>query len=171
MSVLSAFGAPVFFLAQVGHIFVDAVLSENHRYTSQITENPVEDGTIYSDNVVLLPVVLEMECRVSDATASLARLNYPGRSGEAFKELVNLQTKREKISIVTGLNIYQNMLIEELSVPRTGTDGNSIRFSIVAKEILVVGEDADTNRDLLASDVQHSALPVSNNGEVAKVAF
>ena len=171
MAVLDVLGIPVFFLAKIGHIVVDAVLNENHLYDSDITENPVEDGTVYSDNIVLLPVVLEMECRVSDATSSPARLNYPGRSNEAFKELVSLQRKREPISIVTGLNVYQNMLIKSVGFPRSSVDGNSIRFSLVARELLIVGEDSATNRDLIAGDVQHTALPIRNNGEVAKVAL
>lgn len=171
MGVLSVFGAPTFFLSQIGHVVIDAVLSENHRFDANITENPVEDGTIYSDNVVLLPVVVELECRISDATSTPARLNYPGRSSEAYKELVALQKKRQKITIVTGLNVYQNMIIESLGIPRSGADGNSIRFTLVAKEILVVGEDVATNRELVASDVRHTAIPVSFNGEVAKVLF
>ena len=171
MGVLGVFGAPTFFLSQIGHVVVDAVLSENHRFESNITENPVEDGTIYSDNAVLLPVVVELECRISDATATLARLNYPGRSTEAYKELVSLQKKRQKITVVTGLNVYQNMMIEALGIPRSGRDGNSIRFALVAKEILVVGEDAETNRELIADDIRHTALPIRDNGEVAKVLF
>ena len=171
MAVLDVLGIPIFFLSKVGHIVVDAVLNENHLYDSEITENPVEDGTVYSDNIVLLPVVLEMECRVSDATSTPARLNYPGRSNEAFSELVDLQRKKEPISIVTGLNVYQNMLIKSVGFPRSSLDGNSIKFSLVARELLIVGELAATNRDLIAGDVQHTALPISNNGEVAKVAL
>lgn len=171
MPVLDVFGFPTFFLSKIGNITVDAVLSETHRFASSITENPVENGSIYSDNVVLLPVVLEMECRISDATASFARFNYPGRSNESYKDLVRLQTKREVFSVITGINIYQNMLFEELSIPRAAADGQSIRFSAVLKEILVVGDDAATNRDLLATDIQHTALPPGSNGEVSKVPF
>lgn len=171
MSVLDVFGIPIFFLARVGHITVDAVLNETHLYDSNISENPVEDGSVYSDNVVLLPVVLEMECRVTDATSSPARLNFPGRSNEAFAELVTLQKKREPMTIVTGLNVYQNMLIKSVGFPRSSQDGHSVRFSLVAKELLIVGEDSATNRDLIAEEVQHTALPITNNGEVAKVAL
>jgi hypothetical protein len=171
MSVLSAFGFPIFFLAKIGPIEIDASLSENHDFDSAITESPIEDGTPVSDNQVLLPVVLDMECRVSDATTTLRRFNFPGRSTEVYKELVNLQARKEKMAIATGLNVYQNMLIKRISVPRTGRDGNSIRFTINAKEILVVGDDAATNRDLIAEDIRHSALSIFNNGEVAKVLF
>lgn len=171
MAVLDVFGAPLFFLAKIQQIEVDAVLSEEHVFDSEITENPIEDGTPVSDNQVLLPVILNMECRVSDATANLAKLNYPGRSNEAYKEIVALQKKKETITVVTGINVYENMLIKRIGIPRASRDGNSIRFSLVMKEILVVGTDAATNRDLIAEDVQHTALPLSNNGEVAKVAF
>ena len=171
MTVLSAFGFPIFFLAKIGPIEIDASLSENHDFDSDITENPIEDGTPVSDNQVLLPVVLDMECRVSDATASFIRFNFPGRSKEIYKELVNIQARKETISVTTGLHVYQNMLIKRLSFPRAGTDGNSIRFTINLKELLVVGDDAATNRDLIDKSIQHSALSISSLGEVAKVLF
>lgn len=171
MAVLDAFGVPVFFLARIAQIEVDAVLSEQHDYDSEITDNPLENGTPVSDNQVLLPILLDMECRITDATATPARLNFPGRANEVYREIVALQKKKETISVITGLTVYQNMLIKRIGIPRTGTDGNSIRFSMSFKELLVVGDDAATNRDLIAGNVQHTALPVSNNGEVSKVAF
>lgn len=171
MAVLDVFGAPLFFLAKIQQITVDAVLSEEHVYDSEITENPIENGTPTTDHQILLPVVLDMECRISDATANLAQLNFPGRSVEVFKDLVALQKRKEFITVVTGINVYTNMLIKRIGIPRTSADGNSIKFSLNARELLVVGEDAATNRDLIAGDVQHTALPISNNGEVSKVAF
>jgi hypothetical protein len=171
MSVLDVFGAPLFFLARIQQVVVDAVLSEEHVYDSEITESPIEDGTPVSDNQVLLPVILNMECRISDATANLAQLNYPGRSTEAYKELVALQKKKETITVVTGINVYENMLIKRIGIPRSSRDGNSIKFSLVMKEILVVGTDAKTNRDLIAEDVQHTFMAVARRGLIGKVAF
>jgi len=156
-------------VAKIGNVKVDAVLNELHRFDSTITENPVEDGTIYSDHVILHPVSYEMTGRVTDASLSLLDLRAAGTAADAFSALVTLQRTTERFTLVTGINVYENMILEGLSFPRRAEDGRSIRFDCVVREILVVGDEAATNRDRIAGDVQHSALPYSAKGVVAKV--
>ena len=162
-------GFATIIVAKIGTIEIDAVLNENHQYDADITENPVEDGTIFSDNVVLQPIRLEMTCRVTDASPSLLNLRSPGTADDAFKSLVALQRSREVFDVVTGINVYSNMMLQSLSIPRESSDGRSLRFNAVLKEILIVGDEAETNRDRIAEDVQHSALPVTSKGVVPKV--
>lgn len=166
----SILGFPEIHLVQIGPVTVDASLSEEHRFPATLTENPVEDGTVFTDHVVLQPTVLELECRISDATQNIGNFRGPGTASDAFKALVNLQRSRETFIVSTGLNVYQNMMFEELSVPRVALDGHSIRFHASLREILVVGDDAATNRDRIADEVKHTALSVRSNGIVMKVA-
>ncbi len=166
---LSILGFPTIIRARIGTVEIDASLSEDHLYRAELTENPVEDGTVFTDHVVLLPVVLEMEGRISDATQSLLAFRGPGTVADAFKALVALQTSRQTFSVITGLNVYQNMMFEELSVPRVARDGRSIRFTAVLQEILVVGSGSETNRARIAADVRHTALPTSSKGNVPKL--
>lgn len=165
---LSVLGFPTIILARIGTVEIDASLNENHRYSAELTENPVEDGTPFTDHVVLKPVVLEMDGRVSDASQSLLAIRGPGRAADAFKALVILQQSRQSFNVVTGLNVYKNMMFEELSVPRTALDGRSIRFSATLREILVVGDEAETNRARIADGVRHTALPTFARGIIAK---
>lgn len=162
-------GFPIVVLSKIGGIELDAVLNELHHYDAEISENPVENGTIFSDNVVLQPIVLEMTGRISDAAGSLLSLRLPGRSVDAFKSLVALQQSREPFEVVTGINVYKNMMFQSLTVPRDRTDGNSIRFTAILREILVVGDEAETNRERIAGNVRHSALAVSAKGVIPKV--
>lgn len=155
--------------AIIGSVELDVSLSEDHRFPAQLTENPVEDGTVFTDHVVLQPTALQIEGRVSDATQSLTSFRGPGRAADAFKALVTLQKSRETFRVVTALNVYERMMFEELSVPREALDGRSIRFTARLKEILVVGDTAATNRDRIANDVKHTALKVRSNGIVTKV--
>lgn len=167
---LDIIGFPTIIRASIGAVEIDASLSEVHRFMADITENPVEDGTVFSDHVVLQPVVLEMEGRISDATQSLLSFRGPGNSADAFKALVTLQKSRETFTVITGINVYENMLFEDLSVPREALDGRSIRFTAILREILIVGEDAETNRDRIADGVKHTALPSVAKGIVTKLA-
>lgn len=164
-------GFATIIVAKIGAIEIDAVLNENHQFDADITENPVEDGTIFSDNVVLQPIRLEMTCRITDASPSLLLLRSAGTADDAYKSLVTLQRSRETFDVVTGINVYKNMMLQSLSIPREASDGKSLRFNAVLKEILIVGDEAETNRDRIANNVQHTALPVSAKGVVAKVAL
>jgi len=162
-------GFATIIVAKIGTVKIDAVLNEVHQFDADITENPVEDGTIFSDNVILQPIRLEMTCRITDASPSLLQLRPAGTADDAFKALVALQRSRETFDVITGINVYKNMMLQSLSIPRESSDGRSIRFNAVLKEILIVGDEAETNRDRIAKDVQHTALPVSAKGVVAKV--
>jgi len=162
-------GFATIIVASIGTVEIDAVLNEVHQFDADITENPVEDGTIYSDNVVLQPIRVEMTCRVTDASSSLLKLRSAGTADDAYKALVKLQRSRETFDVITGINVYTNMMLQSVSFPRESSDGRSIRFNAVLKEILIVGDEAETNRDRIASDVQHTALPISAKGVVSKV--
>lgn len=155
-------------LSSIGNIQIDAVLSEVHKFPAAITENPVEDGTVFSDHVILLPVEIDMECRISNASLSLFSFKAFNKVDDAYRELVKLQRTRVPFTVVTGLNQYENMLFKELSIPRIGTDGQSIRFNAVLKEILVVGANSANNRDRIANDVKHTALQTISKGLVSK---
>lgn len=167
---LNILGFPEITYAKIGTVEIDVSLSEDHRFRADITDNPVENGTVFSDNVVLQPIVIDMEGRISDATQSILNIRGPGTSIDGFKALLELQRKRETFEVKTGIAIYKNMMFEELSIPRIAGDGRSLRFTATLREILVVGEDAETNRDRIADGVKHSALPTNSKGMVTKVA-
>ncbi len=166
---ISIFGTPTVVRSRIGNVLIDASLSESHIFNSSLTENPVEDGTIFTDNAVLQPVILEMEGRISDANQALLIFRGPGNSADAFKALVTLQRSRKTFSVFTGLNEYKNMMFKELSFPREALDGRSIRFTATIQEILVVGDDAATNRDRIAAGVKHTAQPSSAKGVITKL--
>lgn len=166
---LDILGFPIITYAKIGTVEFDVSLSEDHIFRSDITENPVEDGSIYSDNIVLKPFIFEFEGRISDASQYVSEIRGPGRSADGFKELVSLQNKKALFEVKTGIAIYKNMTFKELSVPRVSSDGRSIRFNATIQELLIIGEDSETNRDRIADDVKNTALPSSSNGMTPKV--
>lgn len=160
----SLLGAVVIVGTRIGHITVDCTPEQTHRFPSRITENPVEDGSVYTDHVVLLPAVVEIIGRISNASIfpTLSQYTYH----DAFQELVRLQSERTPFVVVTGLNVYQNMLIEDITIPRNANDGQSMRFTAVLREVQIVGRDVLTNRELVSEDVRPTALSYVNNGLV-----
>lgn len=167
---MSAFGSPFVVNTKVGGIIMDVTLDEDHVYESVITDNPVEDGTVYSDHIILLPGVLNLVARVSDAAIAFLGIPKLAQSIDAYRELVQLQAKREPFSVVTGIGDYENMVLQNLSVPRTAQDGQSLRFNMRLREILIVGDETQTNRDRIVEELRHSGLNPIDNGYVQKVA-
>lgn len=164
-------GDPFVILTSIGGIEMDASLDEDHRFDSIVTRNPVEDGSQYSDHIVLLPVVLELTCRVSNTSLSYFTPAQSGRAVDAYSELVALKNTREPFQVVTGINVYENMILENISVPRTSKDGHSIRFNMVLAELPIVGAEVDSNRDLISESVRHTALGVVSLGPIQKVSI
>ena len=172
--MLPGIGDPFIVRTKLLDIEMDASLNEDHRFDTIVTRNPVEDGSLYTDHVVLLPITLELSCRVSDASLSYftpAITGKEGRSSQAYYKLVELQRDREPFDVITGINVYENMLIESLSVPRSSKDGHSLKFNMVLTELPIIGDDVDSNRDLIAEDVIHTALGTVNLGSVQKVSI
>lgn len=168
----SNFGEPFIVKTQIASIEMDASINEDHRLDTIVTRNPVEDGSVYSDNIVLLPIILELTCRVSDASLSYFTPAIPGKEGratQAYYELVKLQNDKKPFRVITGIRDYENMVIENLSVPRSSKDGNSLRFNMILAEIPIVGQKANNNRELIAKEVRHTAPPIKNNGHVQLV--
>lgn len=166
-----SFGNLFVVLSSVGDIELDVSLNENHLIPAKITRNPVEDGSMYADNIILEPIVLNITARISDASMIPLVPSFGSKSIDAYNGLVELQSSREIIEVVTGVRTYQNMFLERISVPRASTDGNSLRFEMTISELLIFGNNAETNRDLISEDVTHSALPTNAVGTVQKVSI
>lgn len=166
-----SFGNLFIDLPSIGTIEMDVSLNEEHVFPAQITRNPVENGSQYADNIIIEPITLSMTARVSDASMIPLVPTFGSKAIDAYTALIELQSSREIISVVTGINVYQNMFLEKITVPRQSADGNSLRFELVISELLIVGEDSVNNRDLITQDVQHTALPENDAGTVQKVAL
>jgi hypothetical protein len=152
--------------AQIGFLKLDASLSENHVRSAEVTENEVEDGVVISDHVRLSPRTLNIEGFISSVPVSVLGLGVStddilgtakdflqsnessGFTGlvknavrtpkEAYDYLDDLMEKRIPFSVVTALKRYENMIITNLSAPRSASNGDSLYFNIELKQIKIV---------------------------------
>jgi hypothetical protein len=137
----------------VAGIVVDATVSEEHVSNCETTDNPVEDGSDVTDHVHIKPIELTIDGVISDSPLGFAVVgniqnfarsitNLFGkktpRSIEAFNSLLDLQKSRTPFTVLTGLRRYENMILTELSVPRTSQTGAAIHFSAKMKQIRIV---------------------------------
>jgi hypothetical protein len=129
----------------------DASVTEGHSFSSEITEFPVEEGLNISDNARPKPFMLKLECYISDfplpsegrTQVSSGAINQrpkasKKRSENAFATLVRLKDEGIPITVTTGLNTYDSLVIQSIDVPRDKTLRAGLRFSIVMKEVRIV---------------------------------
>jgi len=130
--------------ATIGQIQLDVSLSESHEYRSDVSEYPVEDGSVISDHISNKSDRLSLNGFVTNSpidllTGQQAALSRTGRAGNrvetVFEELLRIHEAREPVKIVTSLRVYDSMAMESLSVPRNAQIGEALEFSVVFVEI------------------------------------
>jgi len=165
------------FLNTTTGIVVDATISEEHTSSCDLTENPVEDGAKVTDHVQLKPSELTIEGVISDSPLGYAIIGNiqnlvrsvatlfgrSSRSTDAFNNLRKLQESRKPFTVITGLKRYTNMIMTDLSVPRTATTGGAIHFRAVMKEIRIV-KSKSAGGGSLSSSVSDLGSPTKDLG-------
>lgn len=133
--VLSLLFGKKYAKSTVGGVTLDATLSEDHEYNSRVTSFPVEDGGDISDHIIKEPERVQITGVVSDTP--LAILSSFNRSIDAFNRLIQIYDNRERITVVTGIRVYTDMVMTSLQVPRNVQTGQSLNFVIELQKIFL----------------------------------
>lgn len=67
--------------ASIDVLELDASIRENHEFESDISENEIEDGSNVADNATLKPIMLNMECIISEAPIGFKQALTSGAGG------------------------------------------------------------------------------------------
>jgi len=131
---------------QIDTIELDVTMRENHNYSSRVTNYPIEDGSTLSDHIINEPTTLNLEGIVTDSPLAI----FPtfNRSVKAFNQLVDLHRKRVVIKVVSGIKVYEKMVITSLDVPREVLTGQSLRFNIQLQEVILDSTVLLQDRDI-----------------------
>jgi hypothetical protein len=131
---------------------IDAALREEHSFESEVTQFPVEDGADITDHVRTLPKVVTIEGVVSDTPLGKAAVARAGvnaliedgliepttASADALAALTEIHEAREPVTITTSLRLYENMVMESLTIPRDAETGAALRFTATFRQIVIV---------------------------------
>jgi len=168
-------------------IVIDATVREEHSSTCEVSENPVEEGADVTDHVYVRPPMLSIEGVITDTPLGFAAIsnvqnlvteasnifgfNNPfggsgSRSIDAFNSLVNLQKTRKPFTVLTGLKRYENMILEDLHVPRTAETGNAIHFTANFRQVRLVQSQLISTANLNQSVKSLAAKTVDKGGQV-----
>lgn len=172
----------------VGAVELDLILSENHSKEAEVTENPLQDGRAISDGIYLrlregsltalvsnhsLKHVEELSEQTTEAILNLAQWQpLKNRAAETWEELKATMDRKELVTIVTALEVYDNVAITRISAPRDGDSGDAQEFEISFKQVEVVKlrEDKVTAqvqpKDMESDINRESAVNIDNGQQV-----
>lgn len=144
----------------VGYIEFEVLLERTPNYDSEVTSNPVETGFVISDHVIkkqnklnitalFTPTPVTWNERQGGANAS--------RLVEVEERLKAIRNTGEPITITTPDNIYENMVITSISLPRDNK-GYSIKANLEFAEVIRVDtQTADVPEQYVALAAQAQA--------------
>jgi hypothetical protein len=134
----------------ITQIPIDARVSSNYRFSSDITDFPVESGASITDHIHTRPDEITLEGMVSDSGLvefpSLlglrgdGELQQPGRRRQtAFDAIFRAFTDKTPLTVVTEYLIFDDMVIESFEIPKSPDRGEAIWFVMQLRKIATVG--------------------------------
>ncbi len=128
-------------LVMINEFLIDCCLSDNHNYESEVTDFPVESGSTISDNIRNKPLVVTMECIVSNTPIGKIvkyRNNTSDPASSAYEVLIKIREDKQPVPIRTSLRTFENMALQNLTIPRSSGRGDELRFTATFKQIEIV---------------------------------
>lgn len=171
------------FSNEYGTIELDANLEEVHEWKAEATSNPVEEGAPITDHVIEHADKLKIRGFVSDATmqssfsnAGISRVlgTFNGNpiqshSQGVFDALYTLIKKRETLVVYTKHKIYTDMVLTDVNIPRTASNGEAIEFTADFIHIRKVAtKTVDVPKGISAKKEGKAGLSTQKKAESAK---
>lgn len=148
---------------------IDAVLTERHSESVEITKHPVERGVSPTDHARLQPQKLQVEGVLSNTAATREEQlrrggeSKPGEAGAAnttANALRDLLSARRPVVVSTSTKFYSEMVMTSLEMPRDSRTGDAVRFVANFEQIVFVSTQAIRLRDQLAGRLANPEKPV-----------
>ena len=179
---------------KVGSVELDLILDEDHSKSAQVTENPLQDGRAISDGIFLelqegslTGLVTNHSVKIAEERAKQLELqdsetlmaeakNYKleNRARQAWVDLKAVMDAKQPVTIVTSLEVYDNVAITNISTERNGDSGDALEIKVSFRQILTVSlmeheVTAQVQPKDMDSDINRkSALGVNVGQKVAK---
>lgn len=147
-----------------GNIELDAVLDESHEWAAEATSNPVEVGAPVTDHVIEQSDKLKIKGFVTDTPLTASQsVGQISRSQEVFDLLHQLIKLKEPMTVYTKHRIYDDMVMTNVTVPRSAGVGEAIEFSAefihirkVATQMVDVPDGINPKKDAKAGGANGS---------------
>lgn len=115
----------ILFSRNIGPVPIACVIRENPSHELGISKIPIESGAAITDHAYIEPKRLRME--IAD-----------GAAAGTFNALVAFQESRVPFTVVSGLFVYSNMLIQRLEADRDAEWSTALRGLVELQEAIIV---------------------------------
>ena len=132
--LLQLFSSFVGVTKQIQDLQIDIVSSEVIELPSETTDNPIESGSEVTDHIINKPIMLRMICQIGGSTL----LNFADRKLEGYEALKKLRDDKQPVTVVSGLETFSNMLINNISIDRNLQNASVLQFQIEFKQAKIV---------------------------------
>jgi ribosomal protein L12E/L44/L45/RPP1/RPP2 len=151
-------------------IAFDATVRITHSSRVEVTDHPVEDGSVVSDHSRRLPKRLTLDVVVSNdpiivdaqanAQPSVAGGDPRQRAQDAYQELESIQERGELVTVRLFLRDYDNMIVEDMGAQRDAATGNVLSAALSLRELIT----ATTERVQAPEPASTDKSPRQNTG-------
>jgi len=155
----------------VGAIVFDLILEETHSLVNSVTEFKIEDGSTITDHI-------QNENRTGTTKGLITNFSLTrgiltqNTAQTAFNQIVQLWKDRELVDIVTVLDVYRNVLIDNITMKRDNGDGESLTadFAFTTAKIVKLQQltiEASVNLTDMGNDLNRQSALLLNAGKTA----
>lgn len=145
---------------------IDIVSSEVIELPSETTDNPIESGSEITDHIINRPVILRMVCQIGGSNL----MNWTDRKIEGYEALKKLRDDKQPVTVVSGLETFSNMLINNISIDRNLQNASVLQFQIEFKQAKIVSSQrVDVSNNVSATkepQTKDRATSTQNKGKV-----
>lgn len=114
-------------IRSIGGIIPDVTIEEVHTDEIELTQHPVQQGAAITDHKFKKPVTLKMSVIFGKGDINIT-----------YQKLLELQTKNELLTVVTGKRTYKNMQIKTLAVKTDKTTNSILSVTFDLVEVIIV---------------------------------
>jgi hypothetical protein len=139
-------GCTIIFSKDNASLAIDATLAQDHGASGEATKHKVETGADISDYINPQPDTLTLSGIIAAYPirtpldllspplgalfGQVAEKNTPNRHVEAYDRIKDAIADGELVSVLTGLEIYDDMAILNMASPRRPETGNDFVFTL-----------------------------------------
>ena len=151
---------------QIQDLQIDIVSSEVIELPSETTDNPIESGAEITDHIINRPILLRMVCQIGGSNLT----NWTDRKLEGYEALKKLRDDKLPVTVVSGLETFTNMLINNINIDRNLQNASVLQFQIEFKQAKIVSSQrVDVSNNISATkepQTKDRATSTQNKGKV-----
>lgn len=147
------------------NIEIDCKIEATHDFAAESTQFPVESGSVISDHIINKPKTLQIHGVVTNSPLVLDDVD-PARMLNTFDKLMDIRDNKYLVTVVTEFGLYENMVMNSLSLPRNAAVGDSLDFSasfgqieIVSSKFVTLPNVSNSKKSIAQNTIDKSKTP------------